>query len=393
MKIKMAKNNIPTGNLLGDYSRKKLYCLSRTYEELARLYRTNSETDKDSYIDRKDLFYLKQIGEERKVFADQLDNVSETFADVADTIVKLKVPLEHKRKALIGYLKKQGIFVREIVLLEGDRDRITIEARTIGRNGMSSTFLGTLLSGFFGRNLVPTADSAPAVYRGYDIFIYEEGPKYSLLSSVSRAVKENEKISGDNFSLEEYSQNNTVLMLSDGMGSGKQACQDSQKVIEFMERFMEAGFDKERAFSMVGAAIAGGLDDFGLTTLDLCQINLMSGEAEFMKAGAAPSFIKRGKRVDKITCDTLPLGSSGTVTPITQATRLTNNDMLVLVSDGIMDAVENEGIVTIEELISRSRTMIPHELSDSILRYAIRCQNGRIRDDMTVLAGRIASKI
>jgi serine phosphatase RsbU (regulator of sigma subunit) len=64
-----------------------------------------------------------------------------------------------------------------------------------------------------------------------------------------------------------------------------------------------------------------------------------------------------------------------------------------MVSDGIIDAIDSEGIVTIEELISRSRAMIPHELSDSILRYAIRCQNGRIRDDMTVLAGRIASKI
>jgi stage II sporulation protein E len=397
MKIKSSKSNILEGNLLGGYSRKKLYCLSRTYEELARLYRITKEPENVSF-DRKDLFYLKQLGDTREVFADQLDNVSEAFADVADTVVKISAPLEHKRKALIGYLKKQGIIVREIVFLEGEGsgetigNKITLEARTIGKGNISSSVLGTLLSSFFGRNLVPSPSSATAIYRGYDIFIYEDGPKYSLLSSVSRAVKENEKISGDNFSLEEYNQSQAVLMISDGMGSGEHASHDSQMVIEFMEKFIEAGFDREKAFSMVSSAVLSQNEDFGLTTLDLCSINLINGELDFIKAGAAPSFVKRGKRVDKITSDTLPLGSKERINPLTQTTRLTNNDMLIMVSDGIIDAIESEGIISVDELIGRSDALIPHEISDMVLRYAISCQGGRIRDDMTVLAVRIAPK-
>jgi stage II sporulation protein E len=401
MKIKTSKTNILEENLLGGYSRNKLYCLSRTYEELARLYRYTKEPQEAAY-DRKDIFYLKQLVDTRKVFADQLDNVSEAFADVADTVVKLSAPLEHKRKALIGYLKKQGIMVREIVFLEGETsgdsngnatgNKITLEARTLGRGNVSSTVLGTLLSSFFGRNLVPSPNCARFLYRGYDVFIYEDGPKYSLLSSVSRAVKENEKISGDNFSLEEYNQSQAVLMISDGMGSGERANRDSQMVIEFMEKFIEAGFNREKAFSMVSSAVMSQNEEFGLTTLDMCSINLMNGELDFIKAGAAPSFVKRGKRVDKITSDTLPLGSRERINPITQTTRITNNDMLVMVSDGIMDAIESEGIIGVDELIGRSNAQIPHELSDAILRYAISCQGGRIRDDMTVLAARFAAK-
>lgn len=398
MKIKMAKNNILEGNLLGGYSRKKLYCLAQTYEELARLYREKPE-DALCRQDRRELFYHKQLEDTREVFAEQLDCVSEAFSEVADTLVKVTTPLEHKRKALIGYLKKQGIMVREIVFLSdggcdgNSSDKITLEARSIGRGGVSSTVLGRLLSSFFGRRLVPAQDSARAIYRGYDIFIYEEAPRYSLLSSVSRAVKENEKISGDNFSLEEYNQNQAVLMISDGMGSGSQACRDSQFVIEFMEKFLEAGFDREKAFSMVSGAVVSRGDECGLTTLDMCFVNLVNGELDFIKAGAASSYIKRGRRVDKITSDTLPLGSNERICPITQTTRITDNDMLVMVSDGVMDAIESEGIVTVEDIISRSRALAPNELSDALLRYAVSCQNGRIRDDMTVLAVRIAPKI
>jgi stage II sporulation protein E len=143
---------------------------------------------------------------------------------------------------------------------------------------------------------------------------------------------------------------------------------------------------------MVSSAVLSQNEDFGLTTLDLCSINLINGELDFIKAGAAPSFVKRGKRVDKITSDTLPLGSKERINPLTQTTRLTNNDMLIMVSDGIIDAIESEGIISVDELIGRSDALIPHEISDMVLRYAISCQGGRIRDDMTVLAVRIAPK-
>ena len=91
-------------------------------------------------------------------------------------------------------------------------------------------------------------------------------------------------------------------MLADGMGSGEQACRDSQAVIEFMERFLEAGFRKEKAFTMVNGAIAAQNGCCNLTTLDVCALNLLTGEAEFVKAGAAASYIKRGTWVEPIRC-------------------------------------------------------------------------------------------
>ena len=391
------KSGVMEGNLFHGYSKRKLYCLSETYEELARLYRGAPQAGAAGG-DRKDMLYRKQLQETKEIFASHLDEISGAFADVADTVVHVSLPMEHRRKALIHHLKRQGIIVRGLVFIEGGAagscesaldgrcgNRISIEARAAGRHTVSASVLGGFLSAFFGRKLVPSAESATAIGRGYNTFIYEDEPRYTVLSAVSRAVREDEKISGDNFSMEEYNQSQVVVMLADGMGSGEPACRDSQAVIEFMERFMEAGFQKEKAFSMVNGAIAAQNGGCNLTTLDVCAVNLLTGEAEFVKAGAAASYIKRGNWVDEVAADTLPLGSMDELCPITQSVRLADTDMLIMISDGISDAIEEEAAGRLREIISRSPIQNPKEMADYLLRYAINSQGGRIRDDMTVL--------
>ncbi len=391
------KSGVMEENLFHGYSKRKLYCLSETYEELARLYRGAPQAGAAGG-DRKDMLYRKQLQETKEIFASHLDEISGAFADVADTVVHVSLPMEHRRKALIHHLKRQGIIVRGLVFIEGGAagscesaldgrcgNRISIEARAAGRHTVSASVLGGVLSAFFGRKLVPSAESATAIGRGYNTFIYEDEPRYTVLSAVSRAVREDEKISGDNFSMEEYNQSQVVVMLADGMGSGEPACRDSQAVIEFMERFMEAGFQKEKAFSMVNGAIAAQNGGCNLTTLDVCAVNLLTGEAEFVKAGAAASYIKRGNWVDEVAADTLPLGSMDELCPITQSVRLADTDMLIMISDGISDAIEEEAAGRLREIISRSPIQNPKEMADYLLRYAINSQGGRIRDDMTVL--------
>lgn len=399
------KSGIMEGYLFNGYSKRKLYCLSETYEELARLYRRIPEADRIC-DDRKDMLYRRQLQETKEVFANHLAEISDAFADVADTIVHVSLPREHKRKALLHHLKRQGIVVRELVFIEGGAagsyesapdgrcgNRISIEARAAGRHTMSASVLGEFLSVFFGRRLVPSAESALVIGRGYNTFLYEDEPRYTILSAVSRAVREDEKISGDNFSLEEYNQSQMVVMLADGMGSGELACRDSQAVIEFMERFLEAGFQKEKAFSMVNGAIAAQNGCCNLTTLDVCAVNLLTGEAEFVKAGAAASYIKRGNWVEEVAADTLPLGSIDELCPITQNVKLADTDMLIMISDGISDAVENESAGRLREIISRSPIQNPKEMADYLLRCAISSEGGHIRDDMTVLACCIRRRI
>ena len=298
-----------------------------------------------------------------------------------------------------AYLKEQGIQV-DLVYIDPPfasgadyakkvyirRNPKVAEAIAQAERELDVDEFAGLISVFLDKRLVPCMESAAVLTKSYDTFLFEDEPRFTLMSAMSRAVKEDEKVSGDNYSVEEIAEGNVILMIADGMGSGEQACEDSCCVIEFMEKFLEAGFQKEKALTMINAAIAAQTQCCNLTTLDVCEVNLHRGEAEFMKAGAAASFRKRGTQVDEILSETLPLGSLTQITPMTQTIGLMDSDMLILLSDGVADCFETDnGYNRLKEIIAGCHTTNPKEMSDYLLRYAINCQAGRIRDDMTIL--------
>lgn len=379
------------GYLFSEYSKRKLHVLSETYGELARLYRNIPEeriADKTS-LNRRDYLNQKQLAESKQIFARQLKDISGALDEVSETVLHVSVPVEHKRKALIVYLRKHGIQVKEMVFLEGTQGKrkISITARRIRRYRYSVEEFAGLLSAFFGRRLVPSMDSAYMMTKNFDIFMVEDEPHFMITSAMSRAVKENEKISGDNYSMEECPDGSFAMMIADGMGSGEEACRDSQSVIEFMEKFLDAGFQKEKAFTMMNAAIASQAQCSSLTTLDLCMLDLHAGEAEFLKAGAVSSFRKRGNEVEEITSDMLPLGSLTELCPLTQSVSLQGGDMIIMMSDGVTDCYEDtKGNSSLKDVIARCDIRNPREMSDYLLQRAISSQAGRIRDDMTILA-------
>ena len=57
------------------------------------------------------------------------------------------------------------------------------------------------------------------------------------------------EVSGDNYSVEEIAEGQCYIDDCRWYGKREQACEDSCCVIEFMEKFLEAGFQKEKALT------------------------------------------------------------------------------------------------------------------------------------------------
>lgn len=371
--------------LFPEYSIRKLQCISKTYDELARFYEETTELEPKEE-NREAYLWYKQLQEHKGIVARQLQEISGAVSEIADTVVHVSVPVEHKRRALLHFLKKHGIMVKEVVFMEGERQRINLVARNVGRHPYTVEELAALLSVFYDRRLLAAGESSVTISRSFDMYVFEDEPRFTAMTGVARAVKEGEKISGDNFSIDEYADGNIILMISDGMGSGKEACRDSRTVIEFVEKLLEVGFRKEKALSMINAAIYGRMQCMNLTTLDICSVNLHNGDAEFLKAGSAVSFRKRGSNVDEIAPDTLPLGTFSDISPILHTLQLMDGDVLIMLSDGVADCFEGiEGKNRLRNVIAQINLVNPKEIADYLLRYAVNCQGGRIRDDMTIL--------
>lgn len=178
----------------------------------------------------------------------------------------------------------------------------------------------------------------------------------------------------------------SAMILSDGMGSGEEAFQESAMVVEMLEELLKAGFPKETALSMMNTAMVMGREEVCFSTVDMSVFDLYNGTCEFIKAGASATFIRHEKEIRHIYSQSLPLGviQNQEVEKTTQ--QLVSGDLIVMMTDGVMDALpagEQERLLDL--IIQGTRIENPKELAHYILEKVLDLSSDLPHDDMTVL--------
>ena len=191
-------------------------------------------------------------------------------------------------------------------------------------------------------------------------------------------------VSGDATVQEVFPGGLCLFGLSDGMGHGEHARRESQKTLELLALCMAAGYTREQAITAVNGMMLSATGGDRFATVDICLMDLWTGETQMEKLGACTSYLLRGDHVKAIAGAALPLGILEQVMPIHQRMRLHDGDILVLVSDGVQDAYPDG--TALERAIVRNAYKDPQRLADSLLRSALLAAGGAPKDDMTVLA-------
>lgn len=183
--------------------------------------------------------------------------------------------------------------------------------------------------------------------------------------------KRGERVSGDSRAIFE-AEDKLYLLLSDGMGSGEAARRESALAVHLLERFLRAGIDAQTALKTLNSAFALRESETGsFTTIDLLQLSLKNGEGELYKYGAAPSYIKRGASVHRVTCSCLPAGlQECSQPPEVTHLRLEAGTFFVMVTDGVADAASDEWL---QNLLAgwegeKAQLLVSAILADSIER-------------------------
>lgn len=115
----------------------------------------------------------------------------------------------------------------------------------------------------------------------YHTVHFVEDVSYQILYGVARLTREKEKVSGDNYICRQEDAGKFVMCLSDGMGSGMEACRESEEVVDLLEQFLESGFSQETAAKMVNAALVLKGQEGMFSTMDICAVDLYTGIAAF----------------------------------------------------------------------------------------------------------------
>ena len=391
-------DNIVT--IIPEYGRQRLLSYAESFRDLADLFEGEEETpDSDEtgmIVDRQDYLWQRKLQENQELLAEHLKETAHIMAEVAKETCLYRPMGERRFRQMSRILRESGISLKNFFEMEhkDGHTEISLTMKYMGDKYMklgeseqiSVDDVADFISVAMNVRLCAAKNSPMYLTRNYNTYYFQEEPAYHLLTGVAKAVKETEKISGDNYSFYEADTGKMMILLSDGMGSGEKACEDSRRVIEIMESFLTAGFRMESAIQMINGALSAAGSEQNMSTLDLCDINLYTGECEFVKVGAACTYIKRGNLVDRLSAQNLPLGVFGQMEVESISRTLKNGDYIIMLSDGITDALsQGIGEEVLPEIIGRMEYASPGEIANQILAYCIKQSNGQIRDDMTVL--------
>lgn len=352
------------------------------------------ELQKIFFEAREELLYRNRLLENRIAVAEQLQEVARTIQKISCDVSAVCTLPEEEEKRIRRYLQKQRILVKQIWLLDQQdgKQRISLTMRT--RNGQCMTMkeVGRHLSGACGSRMVPSRESKSVLNSEFRTVLFCEDVNYKVLYGVARVTKELETISGDNYACA-ATDDQFIMCLSDGMGSGMEASKESESVVELLEQFITSGFSRETAAKMVNSALILQRKEGMFSSLDVCSMDLYTGICEFLKAGAATTFIRRGNWVETITSTSLAAGLVQKLEFEKTTKKLYDGDYLIMVTDGVLDAFGDQpGEEILKEIILQAQERMPKELGRCILEKTLQYAEYRAKDDMTVLVAGIWRK-
>ena len=383
------------------YEKKKMQECAGTLHNLASAFLTD-EKEEESAVDkeRQNLFLRKRLKESRSLMADHLKEMASIIEKAAKEKIKIIRLSEKKEKQMMKLLFQEGLILEDFFILEKENGRREAVARlyqnkSSGKNKLCSTEeVSAFLSVILNMRLIPTIKTPFFIMDKPENFRFEEDAGYMVLTGFAKTVKEGENSSGDSYSFLETDEKLFYAILSDGMGSGKKAREDSETVLELAEHFLEGGFSAKLTAKMINDTILAGGEGKNMSTLDICSIDLYTGEAFFLKVGAAYSLLKRDGYVEKIPTLSLPLGIFYEMEMNQYQKQLLDGDYIFLFSDGILDSFSGEdGEEFLKEIVARIPYKRPSEMAGYIMKYAISASGGHVRDDMTVLVMGIWEKL
>ena len=342
-----------------------------------------------------DMVWRSRIVESRGLISQQLEGVSRAISSLADEIGKDMDFKESIEESVERELDRAGVKIIEAVVLENRRGKYEIGVLHKGCGGkrICAGVMEKAISSAAGRKM--SRENSDCRMKPGDkqcLLRFAEEEMFRVTAGIAKVTRHDAPVSGDSHTFLNNGIGKFIIALSDGMGSGQRAAMQSGATINMIEQFMESGFDKDITVKIINSLLVLKSGDDSFSTIDMSIVDLYDGEVEFVKVGAAPTFVKRNGRVETVRLVALPAGIMSGIEVELAAKKLDNGDMVIMMTDGVLDAFENgEGNADkamagfLEEIDSAN----PQHIADAILDKAYAACRRKPGDDMTVLAAKV----
>lgn len=340
-------------------------------------------------------FQSNRLAELRKNFIRQLGQIGDLITTFPAEMVDHSVQTEFFEGRLTESFGRMGVGVSKALLIKDRDDMVKVYASCFlyREKLVTGEQLAERLSGILGKSMVCVEHGQEPVSSTETKYCFVEEGRFLITTGVVRRNRQGENLCGDNFSITKMDAQKAVLMLSDGMGTGENAYKKSEQVVELLEQLLSAGFCKELAIELLNSFVSFLSDGNVSSSLDLAVLDLYNGNADFIKLGASTTFIKRQDKVEYIRSTSLPVGVLEQVEFDTCSRKLYHGDIIVMVSDGVLDGIifeDKEEYVA--DVIAKQKTSNAQAMAENIMAEVERMQRGSLRDDSTILIAGVWEK-
>lgn len=347
-------------------------------------------------IGKMNFVWSARLKEEKQNFESQLKGVSRAISNIAKNLDEENYAQElfdDKKEQIALILKQKEILLQEISITKKDGGRFNVELyiEQNDRNDIKDIILNILNKVLEEKMCVIEEKSVKK--ENCTKYVFMSDDKYILDIGHSIAIKDNMPVSGDSILNTKLKDGKYLIAISDGMGSGPEARKSSQIVTSMLKRLLNSGFERNTSISLINSSLLNVSDEV-FATLDIAIIDLYKGTIEFIKNGACPTYIKNSKRTQVIKSRTLPTGVVKEVSADVFDKDIEENDLIVMVSDGILDSnieYKNKEL-WVKYLIEDINILNPQKVADIILNESIDNNFGKVKDDMSVIVCKFIKK-
>lgn len=294
---------------------------------------------------------------------------------------------EKEKAGMLELLKQKGIGVEDISLKKENRFILEVYCQEILETEKIET-IEKIATKVLQERIVLNEEASVGKKLN---FLSDD--KYEMTLGTEELTKSKSELSGDSMLNIRLKDGKYLVAISDGMGTGKEAKKSSTQALRLLENLLLSGFDKNISLDLINTALMNQNSEI-FATLDIAIIDLYMGTIEFIKSGACPTYIKNKKKVQIIKSNSLPAGIVGETDIQTFDKDISQGDILVMCSDGILDSnieYKNKEL-WLKYMLEDIETTNTKKIANLILNEAVDNNFGVVKDDMSIMVCKFVKK-
>ncbi len=351
-------------------------------------------------VSKINFIWKKKFDESKKNISEQLKGVSEVISKMAEDISKEEDEFATEKKEIFKLLEQKEIEVKNIEIKKKSSGRYLVDVYTDTCNNTDGTEcdikkINKIINKVLKQDLtIQNQECGLRLERDICKFTYISDDKYYIQIGTAKSTKCGSPVSGDSSLQIKLQDGKYLLALSDGMGSGPEAMKSSKIATKMLERLLTAGFEKDVSLKLINSTLSANSKDDMYATLDIEILDLYNGNMEFIKNGACPTYIKRGRNVQLLKSVSLPTGILNELDLVVYDYDLQDGDILVMCTDGVIDSNKEylNKQLWLRYLLEDLETDDAQKIADIIIKEAIDNDFGKQKDDMSVIVAKISKK-